>query len=680
MRGALRWLPAALLVAIVATMFAVPAPARAQPNLPIPNLPGVSDCKEAPTPEVPGRGLTGFFSNEPKTLPPPGDPFAENATTTIYEQYGYAGLRWNTYDLGCGPSAARNPDATVGTAVADWIFNLPKMAVAATNAVVEAAFNPTFLGVFNDFIVTVVDTLRRTVFDEWVFLVLAAMGFLLIWQARKASLASSTAAVGWALLVMVIATFLFRWPLQAGQVADQSVSAVLGAVSGGLNGQEPGKGSAGPASRSAANLHESILYESWLAGEFGNANSATARKYGPALFDAQALTWREARILRDDPDRGREIVEAKKEKFKQTAAQVQRADPDAYEYLTGKRSDTRVGFSFLAGLAALCGLPFLFVSALLVIGALLIIRMAVMLFPAFATLGVFPTMRGLVIGVGNTVAAALINCLVFGIGAAITIRGIGVLLAPESALPTWLVIVLMLLLTLVMWVALSPFRRLTQMIGTSRAMFGDFSGGIGTTGRRFGQFGRRVVVGALGSFAGTSAALAAQDDEAGNRAGKELPNRTESWSAQGQGGASPATAAPNGAAGDGATTGGGALGAGTALAVGTAGGLAAGAMASSDSNGPPAPEPDIVPAGAGAAAESLVSGPNGGSGSAGTALPDIAPTPTEAGGSPLFIPEDQPLTPMEAATPAPVEPDDVEHDDVYVIYRPGEDGGDSGGR
>jgi hypothetical protein len=678
MRGALRWLPAALLVAIVATMFAVPAPARAQPNLPIPNLPGVSDCKEAPTPEVPGRGLTGFFSNEPKTLPPPGDPFAENATTTIYEQYGYAGLRWNTYDLGCGPSAARNPDATVGTAVADWIFNLPKMAVAATNAVVEAAFNPTFLGVFNDFIVTVVDTLRRTVFDEWVFLVLAAMGFLLIWQARKASLASSTAAVGWALLVMVIATFLFRWPLQAGQVADQSVAAVLGAVSGGLNGQEPAKGSTSPAARSAANLHESILYESWLAGEFGNANSTTAQKYGPAIFDAQALTWREARILRDDPGQGGKIIDAKKDKFKRAAARVQQEDPDAYEYLTGKRSDTRVGFSFLAGLAALCGLPFLFVSALLVIGALLIIRLAVMLFPAFATLGVFPTMRGLVIGVGNTVAAAFINCLVFGIGAAITIRGIGVLLAPESALPTWLVIVLMLLLTLVMWVALSPFRRLTQMIGTGRTVFGDFSGGIGTTGRRFGQFGRRVVTGALGTFAGTSAAMAIQDEEAA-RSGKEPPARTETWSAQGHGGS----------AGSASTTGtppGGSTAIGAAGAAGSAGGglggLALGGGASNGS-GPPAPEPEDVPAGADAAADvgppaeaAAASGSGGGS----AGLPDARPTAAETGTGPLFVPEDQPLTPMEAATPAPVEPEDVEHDDIYVIYRPGDDGGEFGGR
>jgi hypothetical protein len=104
------------------------------------------DCKESPTPEVPGRGLTGFFQSEPKPLPATGDPFAPNAKTTIYEQYGYAGLRWTTYDLGCGPDSARAPDATAGTAVANWLFLVPKAGVAFTNAVVEVAFRPTFLG------------------------------------------------------------------------------------------------------------------------------------------------------------------------------------------------------------------------------------------------------------------------------------------------------------------------------------------------------------------------------------------------------------------------------------------------------------------------------------------------------------------------------------------------------
>jgi hypothetical protein len=227
-----------------------------------------------------------------------------------------------------------------------------------------------------------------------------------------------------------------------------------------------------------------------------------------------------------------------------------------------------------------------------------------------------------------------------------------------------------------MWVALSPFRRLTQMIGSGRTVFGDFSGGIGTTGRRFGQFGRRVVTGALGTFAGTSAAMAVQDEEAARRSGNEPPARTETWSAQGHGGS----------ASNASTTGEPPAGAAAAGAAGAAAGLAGGLALSggASGSGPPAPEPEDVPAGAEAEAvtspkaEAAAASESGGGPA--TGLPDARPTPAETGTGPLFVPEDQPLTPMEAATPAPVEPEDVEHDDIYVIYRPGDDGGEFGGR
>src|SRR6185436_17621808 len=147
----------------------------------------------------------------------------------------------------------------------------------------------------------------------------------------------------------------------------------------------------------------------------------------------------------------------------------------------------------LAGIAALCAVPFLLVSGLLVLGALIVVRFGVMLFPAFATLGLFPTMRGLVTGIGNAMAAALINAVVFGIGAAVTVKGIGVLLSPESALAPWLDIVLVLLLTVVMWVALRPFRRLSQMVSRNRNHFGTATGAAGTVTRSAARTGGRIL-------------------------------------------------------------------------------------------------------------------------------------------------------------------------------------------
>ncbi len=152
MRVVVRRLALAVVTVAVSLLLA-PAVASAAPF----------DCSDAPAPEVPGRGLPAYFATEPDRLPPPGDPFAKDSTTTIHEQYGYAGLRWNTYDLGCGPDAVRDPGAIVGTTVGNWVLQLPVTAAAATDAVVGTALRPTFLEVFDPLILAVVTTLHENV-------------------------------------------------------------------------------------------------------------------------------------------------------------------------------------------------------------------------------------------------------------------------------------------------------------------------------------------------------------------------------------------------------------------------------------------------------------------------------------------------------------------------------------
>ena len=98
-----------------------------------------------------------------------------DASTTIYEQYGYAGLRWRTYDLGCGPDAARHPDAVIGTAVSNWIINFPVAWSALTSSLTEVAFDPTFLNIF-DPASPVSSALHESLFATWIPAVLALLG------------------------------------------------------------------------------------------------------------------------------------------------------------------------------------------------------------------------------------------------------------------------------------------------------------------------------------------------------------------------------------------------------------------------------------------------------------------------------------------------------------------------
>ena len=526
----LRRLVVLLITALLVALMGLAAPADAAdpdlpipdlpiPDLPIPDLPGPGlpvpeiDCKESPTPDMPGQGIAGFFSQRPASLPAEQDPFVSGSSTTIYEQYGYAGLRWHTYDLGCGPDAMRQPDAVIGTAMSNWIMQVPIALTALTGSLTQVAFEPTFLDVFNPVIERVSSSLHESLFASWVPAVIAVLGLLILFKARRSALATTAAAIGWALIVVILATALFRWPLAAGEAVDATVTGTLGSVVSKLDGHS---GSVDPGTAVASNVEESILYRAWLAGTLGSPDSETAQKYGPSLFKAHALTWREAAVVQDDPDEGKEIIEDKKKEWESIASKIQDEDPQAYEHLTGSRSETRFGYAFLSALGTLLALPFLLLSSLLLLGCFLIVRFAVMIFPAFAILGLFPASRGLVLGLGRTVGAAVVNAIIFGIGAGITIAVLGILFHPGGGAPGWLSLVLMPLFSYIMWAALRPFRRLTTMVHPDRDHFGDLAGGLGNAAHTGGRWAKQLAARGFAAATGGAAAgatMAALDDD-----------------------------------------------------------------------------------------------------------------------------------------------------------------------
>ena len=496
------------------------------PGLPsAPGLPSISDCKEAPTPDMPGQGIAGFFAGAPDELPPEGDPFAPGSTTTIYEQYGYAGLRWHTYDLGCGPDMMRQPDAVIGTSMSNWVMQGPIALTALTGSLTKVAFNPSFLGVFDPAMSQVSGVLHDSLFASWAPGIIALLGIFIIFKSRRQALSTTAGAIGWAVLVVLLTTALFRWPVAAGQAADGTVTGTLGAVVTKLGGHGE---ALDPGTAVASNVEEAIFYRAWLAGNFGSPDSETAKKYGADLFKSQALTWREAALVQSDPDAGKDLIEQKKEDYASLADKIKDEDPDAYEYLTGKRSDTRVGYAALSALGAFLALPFLLVSALLLLGCFLIVRLAVMMFPAFAVLGLFPASRGIVLGLGRTVGAAAVNAIIFGVGAGVTVAVLGVLFHPGAGTPAWLSLVLMPVFSFMMWVALKPFRRLGSVVHGGGDPFGDMTGSFGRAGRAGGRLVKKgVVLGASAMAGGAAAGAAAAEVLEENSQRTEPPQRAE---------------------------------------------------------------------------------------------------------------------------------------------------------
>jgi hypothetical protein len=218
---------------------------------------------------------------------------------------------------------------------------------------------------------------------------------------------------------------------------------------------------------------------------------------------------------------------------------------------------------------------------------------------------------------------------VFGIGASVMVAGIGVLLDPASALPQWLSIVLVLLLTIVMWVVLRPFRRLTQMVSPGHGFFADGAGAVTGSGRKVTGLGKKVLTMAVSSFIGNTAAHAVgnKDTETSEAATTEHP-RAEATSLPP---VPPQLAAPE--------------------AVRPA---ITGASERASTEHPPGPD---------------ASGPA----PARTVPADPSRTiPYEAHGDGVW----RPATSEGGRVPDAVEPEEIDGEQVYVLYSPGEDADD----
>lgn len=515
-----RWaLALTLIVGALVVGFFPATPASAGQDA-IPGFDSDLDCKEPPAPTRPDSGVAGWFLSEPRTAPT-GDPFKPDAKVSIYDIYGYAGLDYTTYDLGCG-GTARDPGATSMTSMANIVASPAMWMVALDNSVREYAYRPDSMwGWTNDLVRRASDALRERIFNVWGAVVLGVVGIWLLWGARSGNMSDAAMTAGWALMVMALVTAVASWPVQASTVADNTLTGALGQVSSVL-AQQDASDEREPAVRASGVLTETILYKQWLRGTLGSADSETAKRYGPALFQAKALSWEEAKRIRQSKDEREKIYAAKAQLWTETAEKVKDEDPDAYEYLVGRKGSERVGSAMLALISALVVTPFDLMASLLILVAFLIIRLAVAFLPAIGTVAILRPAAGPLRGLLRTVLAAVINCVIFGAGSALFLLAVEVITG-TSSLAGWQQVLLIWLTGLILWLLLRPYRRLTQLTGVDP--FGQLAGGLGRMHQRvFGDM-KQLALAAGGAYLGDVNALEANDEKRAKSA-----SRPENWS------------------------------------------------------------------------------------------------------------------------------------------------------
>ncbi|MGK5743235.1 MFS transporter [Micromonospora sp. URMC 103] len=432
-----------------------------------------ANCWKPPTPTAPDSGLAGWFASRPESSTKPGP-------KGFYSDYGYAGYAYTTYRVegGCA-STVMHPDYKFSNTVANGEFMIATAIVGASNALREKAWDPQSMWSWADPLVEqATKAIYQKVFSVFGIMTLCVVGLYLLWRSRQSDMSNAMTTAGWALFVMVAVTALAAWPVKSANVADGTLVTTLGVVHDALGpaskdtppsqcddpNPEACKDHRPPAVRASDTATEAMLYRNWLRGALGSADSETAKKYGPALYDAKSLSWEEAEKLRANPQTREATVRAKQQQWMTVAAQVEREDPEAYEYLQGVRDMDRVGAGFIAVLASLLFAMFDLTASLLVLLGFLIFRWAVIAAPILGTIGLLrPASAGLR-RLGNAVVAAIFNIAIFGTGAAVYLFAVDLIMS-TATLPGWLQVVLVWLCGVVGWLLLRPYRRITQLGG-----------------------------------------------------------------------------------------------------------------------------------------------------------------------------------------------------------------------
>ncbi|KKJ99253.1 MFS transporter [Micromonospora sp. HK10] len=456
-----------------------------------------AECLEAPTPGAPDSGLAGWFASRPAG--------SEGGVTGRYSLYGYAGYNYTTYDVDGGCAATvLHPDYKFTTTVANGEFMFATAVIGASNALRERAWDPRSMWGWADPLVEqATKAVYQKVFSVFGIITLCVVGLYLLWRSRQSDMSNAMTTAGWALLVMVAVTALAAWPVKSANIADNSLITSLSIVHDAVGPQkrdpDPGrcidpnpdrcKDLRPPAVRASDTATETMLYRNWLRGMLGSADSETAQKYGPALYDAKSLTWGETQSIRTNPGTREAVIKAKQQQWMKVAEQIRAEDPEAYEYLQGTRDMDRVGAGFIAVLASLLFAMFDLTASLLVLLGFLIFRWAVIAAPILGTVGLMrPASAGLR-RLANAVVAAVFNIAIFGTGAAIYLFAVDLIMNTPT-LPGWLQVVLVWLCGVVGWLLLRPYRRITQLGGK------DSSEAVSSAGSWHRRFFRDIRVAA----------------------------------------------------------------------------------------------------------------------------------------------------------------------------------------
>ena len=429
-----RWRAMAVVVAIVGLQVVIGAtPASAAP------------CGEAPNPERPGAGMVGAID------PPIGNGLPE----TPYLNHGYAGMVWHTYQEKC---LVPNATPVLDTWMGNELFNVAKNIVGATNALHYTVVGQGLLKPLDDAVKDGVQRVYDNVYLRWfglIALILAVLMFRQIWQGDLASISKRGM---WALAAMWLASSTLALP-QFYNLMDSTLVTRTSEIQAGFVDVDEDKDQLDVL---PSRLHDTVVYQSWLRGEFGTPEAPQATDFGPRLLAAQAWTVQE---LAEHKDGDQAALDAKKAEYKNIYAQL----GPTKGYFSGDDGG-RTGAGFLSLLQAVAFSLFQMFAKAAVLLAQLLLRVLTLAGPLIGLVALIH--HDLLRKVARAAAATVFNVLLLAV-----LAGVHAWLLQAIFSATGLSLLartlLGLMLTVVLFIAAKPMRRMWQMVEMSVGSVGN---------------------------------------------------------------------------------------------------------------------------------------------------------------------------------------------------------------
>ncbi|MFC9838877.1 hypothetical protein ACFVKB_34475 [Rhodococcus sp. NPDC127530] len=425
---------------------------------------GGFDCQEVPSPEFPNEVIETTFDSTSADRPTTGG--------TGYQTYGWAGLEWHTYDLGCGADLVKAPgavgDTTLGNtfltigktmaAAAFWLDDQTKTGQDATQAGVTPALER-----FDQIVFSITEGMRG-LYGQWVGIGLVVAASVILWKALKADTAGVTKTAAIAAAGLALGALMVGAPQKALQVADETFGSLITetqdqifAVQFGDDGGTLAGGSTDPRNV----LIDKVFLDDWRKGWFGqNYDPEDKDQLGPKLRDALAFSYDQQNTVKDDPKAQAQLAEEKADQFRDIVSKLETDYQLSYYQFQGKDSGrTSTGFM---GMIKLAMPSLLWIGAsLLKLTALLAIRFAVLFAPIWIPVAI--AYGGWLTRVMRMLASAYLWGVAGSVIVALYLMALVQLYvdsngAVDGSWRLWF----MVLLTVVCWAILRPFKRMSQ--------------------------------------------------------------------------------------------------------------------------------------------------------------------------------------------------------------------------